>query len=125
MLQRDVNVALTAAPSPTIAICPSEICPAHPVRTTSEMPMMAKAISAVPLMTYPTGRMRGTRSTASTAVATSVQRTVLTTGSARTAAGSGRTSSAPRQLLVKSLSRRALLVGWTRSTMKIAAAMIG
>ena len=49
--QRRVNVALTAAPRPTMPIWPSEIWPAHPVSTTSDIPMTANTIRAVPLMT--------------------------------------------------------------------------
>ena len=47
-----VHLALTAAPIATKAICPSEICPAHPDSTTSERPMTAKTTTAVALMIW-------------------------------------------------------------------------
>ena len=48
---RDVHVDATAAPSATNATWPREICPAHPVSTTSERTMTAKMTTAVALIT--------------------------------------------------------------------------
>jgi len=51
--------------------------------------------------------------------------TVTTHGLVAKCSGSGRTSSAPRQLLVASLSRRELLPRWASRAANIAPAMMG
>ena len=89
------------------------------------MPMIANAISVEALITLPTPNSEGTASTNITAAAISVHLIVTTHSWLARCAGSGRTSSAPRQLLVVSLSLRDVLLRWASRATNIAPAMIG
>ena len=57
--QFEVHFAATAAPIATKPIWPSEICPAHPVRTTSDRPMMAYTPTADALMIWSVSQQHG------------------------------------------------------------------
>ncbi len=88
----------TAAPMPQKANCPSETCPAQPLRITTEIPTMAKITTSEAKLARrgPTtsGRRRSTPATA----ARSPIRPRRTSGSERSSSGIGRNSRRVRKL---------------------------